>query len=64
MSSYMESGPVIQKDMFKDISYQELLQPFCSAGCNHLCNFDRGYYEEQFCKIIFNYGQWFRRRCR
>ena len=27
-----------------------------------LCNFGRGYYEEQFCKIILNLDQWFRRR--
>ena len=25
--------------------------------------FCRGYYEEQFCEIILNLGQWFRRRC-
>ena len=48
---------------FKGISYLELLQPFCSAEHNRLCNFGRGYYEEQFCEIILNWGQWFRRRC-
>ena len=48
---------------FKDISYLELWQPFCSAEQNHLCNFGRGYYEEQFCEIILNLGQSFRRRC-
>ena len=47
---------------FKDISYLELWWPFCSANQNHLCNFGRGYYEEQFCEIILNLGQWF--RCR
>ena len=47
---------------FKGISYLELWQPFCSAEHNHLCNFGRGYYEEQFCEIILNMGQWFRRR--
>ena len=41
---------------FKGISYLELWQPFCSAECNHLCNFCRGYYEEQFCDIILNFG--------
>ena len=48
---------------FKGISYLELWQPFCSAECNHLCNFSRlrGYYKEQFCEIILNLGQWFRR---
>ena len=48
---------------FKGFSYLELWQPFCSAECNHLCNIDRGYKEEQFCEIILNLGQWFRRRC-
>ena len=27
----------------------------------HLCNFIRGYYEDKFCEIILNLGQWFRR---
>ena len=26
-------------------------------------NFGKGYQEEQFCEIILNFGQWFRRRC-
>ena len=26
---------------------------------NHLCNSGKGYYEEQFCEIILNLGQWF-----
>ena len=46
---------------FKGFSYLELLQPFCSAERNHLCNFGRVYQDEQFCKIILNLGQWFRR---
>ena len=45
----------------KGISYPELWQPFCSAQRNHLCNFGRGYQEEQFCEIILKLGQWFRR---
>ena len=49
--------------LLKGISYLKLWQPFCSAEGNHLCNFGRGYYEEQFCKIILNLGQWLRRRC-
>ena len=48
---------------FKDISYLELCRPFCSVKRKHLCNFGRGHYEEQFCEIILNSGQWFRRRC-
>ena len=47
---------------FKGISYLELWQPFCSAERNHLCNFGRGYYEEQFCELMLISGQWF--RCR
>ena len=31
---------------------------------NHLCNFGRSHHEEQFCEIILNLDQWFRRRCR
>ena len=50
--------------MFKGISYLELWQPFCSEERSHLCNFDRGYYEEQFCEIILNLDQWVRRKCR
>ena len=36
--------------------FLKLWQPFCSAEHNHLCNFGRGYYEEQFCEIILNLG--------
>ena len=49
--------------LFKNMSYLELWQPFCSAEQNYLCYFGRGCYEEQFCGIILNFGQWFRRRC-
>ena len=41
--------------MFKDISYLELWQPFCSMEWNHLCNYSRGYYEEQFCEKKFKF---------
>ena len=55
-------GPVVQEEMpFKGISYLELWQPFCSAERNHLCNFGRGYYEEQFREIIWVSGQSFKR---
>ena len=47
--------------LFHDISYLELWRPFCSAERNHLCNFDKGNHEEQFCEIILNLDQWFRR---
>ena len=59
-------GPVVHEEMlfkdilFKDISYLELWRPFCTVERNHLCNFGRGYFEEQFCEIILNLGQWFR----
>ena len=53
----------MEEKLFKDISYLELWQPFCSFEQNHLCNFGRGCYEEQFCEIILNLGQWVRRRC-
>ena len=46
---------------YKDISYLELWWPFCSAGQNHLCNFDVGYQEQQFCGITINLNQLFRR---
>ena len=45
----------------EDISYLELWQPFCSVERNHLGNFGRGHYEEQFCEFILNLGKWFRR---
>ena len=47
---------------FKDISFLELLQPFCFVEWNHLCNFGRGYHEKQFCEIILSLDQWLRRR--
>ena len=40
---------------FKGISYLDIW-PFCSAECNHLCNFGRGYYEEQFFEKYFEFG--------
>ena len=36
---------------------------FYSAERNHFCNFKRRYQESQFCEIILNSDQWFRRRC-
>ena len=29
-----------------------------------MCQFGRGFHEEQFCEIILNLDKWFRRRCR
>ena len=45
---------------FKDISYLVLWWHFCSVEQNHLCNFGRRY-EDQFCEIILNLDQWFRK---
>ena len=60
--NYFEFGPVVQEEMpFKGISYLNIWQPFCSTERNHLCNFGRGYPEEQVSEIILNLGQWFRR---
>ena len=28
-----------------------------------MCSFSRGYHEKQFCEIILNLDQWFRRCC-
>ena len=47
----------------KDISYLELWQSLYSVERNHLCNRGRRHHEEQFCKIVSNLDQWFR-RCR
>ena len=53
---------MVQEEIpFKGISYLKLWQPFCSAERNQLCNFGRGYQEEQFCGMIMNLGQWFKR---
>ena len=60
----MKFRPAVQEEMLvKDISYLKLWQPFCSAKQKYLCNFSREYNEEQFCEIIFNLDQWFRRKC-
>ena len=41
---------------FKDISYLELWQPFCSVEWNYFCNFGRGHHKEQFSEINFEFG--------
>ena len=47
---------------FKESSYLELWLNFCSSERNHLCNFGRGYQEEQFCEFkILNLDEWFKR---
>ena len=47
---------------FKEISYLQFWQPFCSAEQNGVCNFGRGHYKKHLCEIIFEIFQWFRRR--
>ena len=62
--NYFEFGPVFQEEIpIKGISYLNIRKPFSSVECNQLCNFGRGYYEEQFCEIILNSGQWYTSRC-
>ena len=55
---------MVQEDMsLKDMSYLALWQPLCSVELNHLCNFGRRHHEKQFCEIVLNLDQWFK-RCR
>ena len=39
---------------FKNISDLELWRSISSAEQDHLCNFGRRHYEEQFCEFILN----------
>ena len=49
----LEFRPVVQEEKsFKDNPYLELWRPFHSAERNHLCQFGRGHYEEQFYEYI------------
>ena len=59
----MKFGPVVQ-EMFKEISYLELLQPICSVDWNNFSNFGRKHHEEQSYEIILNLDQCFKRKCR
>ena len=49
---------------FKGISYLELWQSVCPIEGELFVQFGRVNQEEQFCEIILNLNQWFRRRCR
>ena len=62
MRSNIKFGPVVQEISFKDISHLQLWQPLCSLNWIYLCNFGRRHHEEQFCVIILNLDQWFRRK--
>ena len=48
---------------FKDISYLELWQPLFWLSRTFLCNFGRVHHEEQFCEIVLNLDQRFRKKC-
>ena len=52
---------VQELELFKDTSYLELWQPLCSVEQNHLCKFSRRHHEKQFCEIILNFDQWFKK---
>ena len=41
----------------------QLWRPSYSTEKNGLGHFGRGCYEEHFCEINLNLGEWFRRRC-
>ena len=46
--------PVVQPQemSFQDISHLELWRPLWSAEPNHMCNFGREHFDEQFCENI------------
>ena len=52
---------VQEEILFKDISYLEIWWPLCLAEQNIRANLVEGII--QFCEIILNLDQWFRRRC-
>ena len=49
--------------LFKYISFPELTQPFVQWSRTICAMLVEGYNEDQFCEIILNWDQWFRRRC-
>ena len=49
-------GNVLERHFFL-----EFWQPLCLVEQNHLCKFGRRHHEEQFCEIILNLEQWFRK---
>ena len=53
---------VKEEILLKGNFLSKILTAFLSAEQNHLWNFGRVSYEEQFCEIILNLGLWFRRR--
>ena len=49
--------------LFKDNFLSRDLAALLFLRSRTLCNFGGGYHEEQFCKIILNLNQWFKRFC-
>ena len=60
-----EFGLAVQEEMsFKAISYLALWQPLLQWSGTICAILEEGIMqEEQFCEIILNLGQWFRKRC-
>ena len=59
-----EFKPIVQEKMLlKDISYLELWRSFkvLFSRVEPFVQFGRMHHEEQFCEIILNLDQWFRR---
>ena len=60
--NYFEFGPVVQVEMYlKIFLIWSSGDPFVQWSGTILCNFGRGYTEEQFWEIILNLDQWFKR---
>ena len=47
----------------EDVLLRHFLSRAVAVERDHLCIFGRVHHEEQFCGIILNFDQWFRRRC-
>ena len=60
-----EFGTAVQEEVsFKAISYLVLWRPFLQRSGTICAILEEGIMqEEQFCEIILNLDQWFRRRC-
>ena len=56
---YCEFGPAVQDEMFEDFF---TFSPGCYFGENPLYISGRRHYVEHLCEIIFNLGQWFKRK--
>ena len=45
------------------MSFKSIVKGQQQTKTNHLCNFGSRHQETQFCEIILNLDQWFRRKC-